>query len=181
VNDVSVFNFPQPNVNGANVDVMAAAGQYTEAQAQHIADFLAGNGQFAQQGQNWFQSASTLTTVAGVGGNANAFGTTITALRITITVHDGRSQYRLSAIVSPQGGATLNQTNATNATSAAATASARTTATSPLTNSTQPSSTASGTAAAAAASQSINYPFTLLQILEDDEIPQSPPAVVPPS
>ena len=181
VNDVSVFNFPQPNVNGANVDVMAAAGQYTEAQAQHIADFLAGNGQFAQQGQNWFQSASTLTTVAGVGGNANAFGTTITALRITITVHDGRSQYRLSAIVSPQGGATLNQTNATNATSAATTASARTTATSPLTNSTQPSSTASGTAAAAAASQSINYPFTLLQILEDDEIPQSPPAVVPPS
>jgi hypothetical protein len=181
VNDVSIFNYSQPNANGANADVMAAAGQYTDAQQQHVNDYLSGTGSYAQQGQNWFQNASTLATVAGAGGNANAFGTTITALRVNITVHDGRSRYRLSAVVSPQGGATTNQTAATNATSAAAAASAPGAAATSITNTSQPSATPTGANAAAAASQSINYPFTVLEMLEDDEIPQQPPAVVPPS
>jgi general secretion pathway protein K len=117
--------------------------------------------------------------VAGVGGNATAFGTTITALRILITVHEGRSKYRLSAVVAPQGGATINQTNATNATAAASGKSAA--ATTSVTNTSQPSSTASSAATAAAASQNLNYPFTLLEMLENDEIPQPPPAATPPS
>jgi hypothetical protein len=181
VDDISVFSFSQPNANGANADVMAAAGQYTDTQQQHVNDYLNGNGPYAQQGPNWFQNASTLATVAGAGGNANAFGTTITALRINITVHDGRSLYRLSAVVSPQGGATTNQTNATNATSGANAASAPAAASASITATNQPSSTASGAAASAAASQSINYPFTVLEMREDDEIPQPPSAVVPPS
>ncbi len=175
VNDVSIFTFSQPNVNGANADVLAAAGQYTDAQRQHISDYMAGDGQYAQQGKQWFTSSATLGSVAGLGGNASPFGATITALRILVTVHDGSSQFRLSAVVSPQGGATINQTSATNATSAATNASA-TTATS-VTNASQPSSTANSATAAAAASQSINYPFTLLEMLEDDEIPQPPPDV----
>jgi len=173
VNDVSVFTFAQPNVNGANADVMASVGQYTDAQRQHIDDYLAGTGQYAQLGQQWFQNSTTLASVAGLGGNAAPFGTTITALRILVTVREGRSQYRLSAVVAPQGGATINQTNATNATVAAGNASP-TTATS-VTNTSLPSSTASSAAAAAAASQSINYPFTLLEMLENDEIPEPPP------
>jgi hypothetical protein len=181
VNDVSIFNFPQPNANGANGDVMAAAGQYTDTQQQHLSDYLQGTGQFAQQGQNWFQNSATLAAVAGAGGNANAFGTTIAALRINITVHDGRSQYRLSAVVAPQGGATLNQTAAINATSAANASSSSATASPSITNTNQPSGMATNASTAAAASQSINYPFTLLEMLEDDEIPQPPPAVVPPN
>jgi general secretion pathway protein K len=181
VNDVSIFNFSQPNANGANEDVMAAVGQYTDAQRQHISDYLSGTGQFAQQGQNWFQNATTLGAVAGLGGNANVFGTTITALRINITVHDGRSEYRLSTVVAPQGGATLNMTNATNATSAAAGTSANPATTTSVTNAAQPSSTATSANAAAAASQSINYPFTVLEMLEEDEIPQQPPAPPPQS
>jgi|CZKI01.1.fsa_nt_gi hypothetical protein len=178
VNDVSIFTFSQPNVNGTNADVLASVGQYTDAQRQHISDYLAGTGQYAQLGQQWFQSSTTLASVAGLGGNAAPFGTTITALRILVTVHEGRSQYRLSAVVAPQGGATINQTNATNATAAATNASS-TTATS-VTSTSQPSSTASGAATAAAASQSINYPFTLLEMLENDEIPQPPPDVPQP-
>jgi general secretion pathway protein K len=178
VNDVSIFTFSQPNVNGANADVLASMGQYTDAQRQHINDYLTGTGQYAQLGQQWFQSSTTLGSVAGLGGNAAPFGTTITALRIVVTVHEGRSQYRLSAVVAPQGGATINQTNATNATAAATNASV-TTATS-VTNTSQPSSTASSAATAAAASQSINYPFTLLEMLENDEIPQPPPDVPQP-
>jgi general secretion pathway protein K len=173
VNDISLFNFSQPNANGANADVLGAEGQYTDAQRQHIGDYLTGTGQYAQEGRQWFQNAATLGAVAGLGGNAATFGTTISALRITITVHEGRSQFRLSAVVAPQGGATINQTAATNATAAASTASTATTTS--VTNATQPSSTASTAATAAAASQSINYPFTLLEMLEDDEIPQTPP------
>jgi hypothetical protein len=179
VNDVSIFNYSQPNANGANGDVMAAAGQYTDLQQQHVNDYLSGNGAYAQQGPNWFQNASTLATVAGAGGNANAFGTTITALRVNITVHDGHSVYRLSAVVSPQGGATINQTAATNATSAATAASASSTASTSITNTNQPTTTATGAATAAAASQSINYPFTVLEMVEDDDIPQAATTTLP--
>ncbi|HEY1794009.1 MAG TPA: hypothetical protein VGG34_13930 [Opitutaceae bacterium] len=174
VNDVSLFNYSQPNANGANADVMAAVGQYTDAQQQRVSDFLSGNGQYASQGNNWFQNASMLATVAGAGGNAGAFGTTITALRVNVTVHEGGSEYRLSAVVAPQGGATTNTTNATNSNAAPATATGSATPNS-ATNTSQPSSTATSAATSAAASQSINYPFTVLQLQENDEIPQPPP------
>jgi Type II secretion system (T2SS), protein K len=174
VNDVSLFNYPQPNSNGANPDVMAAVGLYTDSQVQHLNDYLTGAGQYAQQGQQWFKDTTTLGAVAGLGGNATQFGTTITALRVNITVHEGHSLYRMSAVVAPQGGATTNQTNAVNATAAASSASNP--ATTSVTNTAQPSTTATSANAATAAAQSINYPFTLLQVLEDDEIPQPPPA-----
>jgi len=173
VNDFSIFTFQQPNINGANADVMASVGQFTDVQQQHISDYVAGVGQYAQQGQQWFQNTGTLVSIAGLGGNASPFGTTISALRVLITVHDGRSQYRLSAVVAPQGGATMNQTQATNATNAASASS--TSATTSVASTAQPSQTATSAATSAAASQSINYPFTLLEMLEDDEIPLPPP------
>jgi hypothetical protein len=49
-----------------------------------------------------------------------------------------------------------------------------------VTNTAQPSATANSATAAAAASQSINYPFTLLEMVEDDDIPQAPPAAPTP-
>jgi Type II secretion system (T2SS), protein K len=178
VNDVSIFNYSQPNANGANEDVMASVGQYTDAQRQHIGDYLSGTGQYAQQGQNYFMNATTLGAVAGLGGNANVFGTTITALRVNVTVHDGRSQFRLSAVVSPQGGATINMTNATNPNSADS-SSSKTAAPTSVTATAKPSATATSAQTAAAASQSINYPFTILEMLEDDEIPLQPPPPLP--
>jgi hypothetical protein len=177
VDDVSVFNFPQTNSNGANPDVMAALGQYTSSQVQHLNDYLSGAGQYAQEGQQWFKDTTTLGAVAGLGGNATQFGTTITALRVNITVHEGHTVYKMSAVVAPQGGATVNQMNAVNATAAAKSASNPTTTS--VTASSQPSGAATSANTAAAAAQSINYPFTLLQVLEDDEIPQSPPAPPP--
>lgn len=178
VNDVSLFNFPQPNVNGANGDVLAAVGQYTDLQQQQVAAYLAGTGQYANQGQRWFQDLATFASVAGAGGNSSQFGTTISALRIQITVHDGRSQFRISAVVAPQGGATVNRTAAVNAYAAAAT-STTAAAPAPVASASQPSTSTNSAAAAAAASQSINYPFTVLEMLEEDEIPQNPPAATP--
>jgi Type II secretion system (T2SS), protein K len=173
VNDCSVFTFSQPDINGTNPDVMAAVGQFTDAQQQQIGGYLNGVGQFAQQGQQWFQNTSTVVAVAGLGGNANPFATTVSALRILVTVHDGQSQYRLSAVVAPQGGAGLNQTNAVNPANAASGSSASATAS--VASTAQPAQTASSATTAATASQSINYPFTILELLEEDEIPQTPP------
>jgi general secretion pathway protein K len=179
VNDCSLYVYSQPDANGANADVMAAVGQYTDTQQQHISDYANGTGQYANQGQQWFQNTTTLAAVAGLGGNAATFATTISALRVNITVHDGQSRYRLSVVVSPQGGATMNSTNATNAANAA-TGSAAAAATQ-LSSTAQPSSTATGAATASAASQSINYPFTILELVEDDDIPLPPPPPQPPS
>ena len=174
-NDVSIFNYSQPDSNAANADVLAAAGQYTDVQQEHIQDYLNGTGQYAQEGKQWFLNPTTLAAVAGIGGNSTVFGVTITALRINITVREGRSTFRLSAVVAPQGGATVNTANATNATSAANSSSVS--ATTSVTSASQPASTATAAATAAAASQSINYPFTLLEMVENDEIPQPPPPV----
>jgi hypothetical protein len=174
VNDVSLFTYALPNANSANADVMASVGQYTDVQRQKISDYLNGTGTYQSNGQEWFQNASTLASIAGLGGSGTSFGTTITALRILVTVTDGRSQFRLSAVVAPQGGATTNQTAAVNPT-AAASATSVAPATS-ITSPAQPTTTANGATASATASQSINYPFTLLEMLEDDEIPPSSPA-----
>ena len=173
VNDVSLYKYSQPDANGANADVMAAVGQFTDTQQQQIGDYLAGTGQNARQGPQWFQNTSSLSAVAGLGGNAAVFVSTISALRINITVRDGQSQYRLSVVVSPQGGAAINSTLAVNETVPATAAS--TAAANPLTSTAQPSATATSAATATAASKSINYPFTLLELVEDDDIPQAPP------
>jgi hypothetical protein len=121
----------------------------------------------------------TLASVAGLGGSAAPFVTTITALRINITVHEGKSQYQLSVVVAPQGGATLNQTNAVNATSGSTSASASTS--SSLTTSAAPSTTATAPTTAATAPQNISYPFTILELLENDQIPPPPPPPAPPT
>jgi len=177
VNDVSIFTFPHPNVNGANADVLTAAGNYTDVQEQHISDYLSGAGEYTQQGQQWFKDTTTLAGVAGVGGSAAQFTTSISALRILITVHEGRSQYRLSVVVAPQGGATLNQTVAVNATAGSPSGSAS--GSGSVTNTSQPSSSATTAQASAAASQNLNYPFTILELLEDDRIPLPPPLPPP--
>jgi len=177
VADFSIFNYRNPNVNSANPDVLAAAGQYTGVQQQHINDYLAGTGQFAQEGPQWFKDTTTLASVAGLGGSATPFTTTITALRIIITVHEGKSQYHLSVVVSPRGGATLNQTNAVNATSGRTGASASTGGT--ITSQAAPSSTTATPSTAATVPQNINYPFTILELLENDQIPPASPPPAP--
>jgi hypothetical protein len=179
VDDVSIFKYPQPNVNGANADVLAAVGQYADPQRQQMGDYLAGTGQYAQLGSQWFQNPTTVAAVAGVGGNANAFATTIAALRVNVTVREGKSSFRLSAVLAPQGGATLNQTAATNAAAAASNSSPASTTS--VTNAAQPAATATSAQTSAAASQSINYPYTVLEMLEEDDIPQPPPPVTPKS
>jgi hypothetical protein len=156
---VSLFNFRQTNMNGAKPDVLTGLGQFDDTQQQKIGEYLTGAGPYKTQGPAWFTDLATVRSLAGLAGNPSGFGTTISALRVLITVHEGQSVFRLSAVVAPlQNGATTVQTTAS---------AARTSTSGNAAPSTNPN--------AASNAKKLNYPFTLLEIRENDEIPPSPP------
>lgn len=182
--DVSLYRFPKPNLNSPKTDVLAALGQFDLTQTQKFADYLAGTGQYAQQGPAWFKSTNTARALVGRGGEPNAFATTISALRIVITVHDGASQFRLTAVVAPlQGGATSIVTNASevkaSSAEAAAAQSQASVKSAPATSAPSAVKKASADANNPANAKKLNYPFTLLEILENNEIPPAPPSSPP--
>lgn len=180
--DFSLFNYSRPNINGANSDVLTAVGQFSADQMQSMAQYLAGTSNLSTVNRTWFQNGSDITTIIGrLIGNASAFTTTVSALRINITVHDGRSQYRLSVVVSSaQGGANTVVTTATDVKQSAANAS-----TGEANNATQVNPTAQPTISptsaqtSAAQSQNTQYPFRILDIRENEDIPVAPPAPPP--
>jgi hypothetical protein len=170
---VSLFDFAKPNINGAKPETLTALGQYDPTQQQNLTDYLTGTGSYQTQGPGYFQNAAQAQSIAG-NGNTGAFVTTISALRILITVHEGSSQFRLAAVIAPlSGGATTVQTKAT---SKSATASASNTPP-PTQQQTQPNASQPNASQAgnSANSRNLRYPFTLLEIRENDEIPPAPP------
>ena len=179
---VSLLSFTKSNINGAKPDALLALGQFDLTQQQNVNDYIAGSGNYAVQGPGYFQNMTDAQRVAGPNGNLGAFATTISALRIFITVHDGSSQFRLAAVVTPQGGgATTTTTTATTTRAQTSAATNRTPgqqqaqANPAQQNNRQTTANTRQTGAA----RSINYPFTLLEIRENDEIPP-PPAPPPP-
>ena len=116
--DFSIFSFKQPNINGANADVLGGLGQFADTQQQAISDYLNGKGNYTTPsplGKQWFSDGSQLAGVVGGVGDPQAFGTAITALRILITVTQGTARFDLSVVVAPsKGGASIVTTNATN-------------------------------------------------------------------
>lgn len=170
---VSLYNFRQANLNGAPADVMTAVGQFDPTQLEKVSDYINGTGTYKSMGKQWFTDTNGIRQFVGGAGNPAGFTTTISALRISITVHEGQSSFRLSAVVAPlQNGATTVQTNAT-----AQRNQASASATQGVSAQPQPSSnpTASTNPTAASNAKKLNYPFTLLEIRENDEIPPSPP------
>ncbi len=161
----SLFDFKQSNLNAVSPDVLAAIGTYDKGQQQQFGDFLSGAGSYAQQGPGFFQSTSDAAGILGTKAMPAGFGTVIAALRVNITIHQGRSQFRLTAVIAPPNGATTVITKAappTDSTSSPTNPLPATTATPP------PSTTAPP-------APKLNYPFTLLEIRENVEIPPAPP------
>jgi general secretion pathway protein K len=183
VASVSLLDFTKPNINGAKAETLAAIGQYSEQQREGIADYLAGRGPYHTTGPQYLRDASQAQAIAGEGGNAGAFSTTISALRIMITVHEGKSEFRLNAVVTtPNGGAkvvteTATSQRATTSTTGAQTAEKRQQAPN-ATQANRPTTAANGQPTT---TQNLKYPFTLLEIRENDEIPPAPAAPPPPS
>jgi len=169
---VSLFNFRQTNINGAKPDVLTAVGEFDDTQKSKLGDYLAGTGQSALTGPAWFTATADARKFLGATGRAGQFGTTISALRIRLTVHDGRSEYRLNAVVSPQGaGATTVLTNATTTRANASDGQAASAA--DVSTTSKPTTTP--TSAATAAAPRLNYPFTLLELTENEPRPPPPP------
>jgi general secretion pathway protein K len=182
--DFSVFNFARPNLNGANTDVLAALGQFNDTQDGQIATRLGGSLANSKLVHPWFADNADLeSVVSSEVGNPRAFTYTVSALRILITVHDKADQFRLSAVVSPQGGgATTVQATATDVkASEAASNNGETTNTVSVTPKAQTTTTANNAQAAAAAATKANlqFPFRILEIIENDAIPNPPPPPPP--
>lgn len=182
---VSLLDFQRPNINGAKADTLAALGQFDDTQRQNLADYLRGTGTYLSQGPRFFGSPNEAQSIAGPTGDTGAFSSTISALRINLTVRDGRTEFKLSTVIAPPNGATTVQTTATAAraqTSAAAAQSATKQQNRP--NAAQATPRAGSNQASnqqnAAAKRNLKYPFTLLEIRENDEIPPPPPAPLNP-
>jgi hypothetical protein len=174
VASVSLFDFARSNINGAKPETLAAIGQFDPTQQAAMADFAARRGSFKDQ-EGYVRDTSQAQAVVGEGGNLRAFVTTITALRIFITVHEGKTEYRLAAVIAPPNGAkTVQQT----ATSQRTETSARSSQTAEQRQAAPDATRANAGATQASQNtnnQNLRYPFTLLEIRENDEIPPAPP------
>jgi general secretion pathway protein K len=178
-NDFSIFNFARPNVNGANGDVFAALGQFNAQQDTQIALRLSGTIASSKLVHPWFADAADLeTSIAADVGNPRSFAYTVSALRIVITVHDHAAQYRLSVVVAPAtGGARTVQATATDVKANEQTSASGEPVGTISVNSKAQTSTAATQAqqnAAQATAVNLKFPFTLLEILENDAIPNAP-------
>jgi general secretion pathway protein K len=171
---VSLLDFPRPNINGARTDLLAAVGQFNAMQQENITDFLRGTGTYKLKGPGYFQDAAEASRIAvGPGGVTTGFGATISALRINVLVIEGKMNFRLSAVIAPQGGAKAITTPAASqrpkdAGKAAQKAQEVAPKAAPVTT-TAAATRGVGNAAAGAAPKSLKYPFGLLEITEGGE------------
>ncbi len=183
VDSVSLLDFTKSNINGARPGALAALGQFNELQQQTLQQYLSGSGQYQNQGNGFIKDVTQAGAIIGPGGDTTAFSTTISALRIIITVHEGRSEFRVGAVVTPQnGGAKVVQVNATSQKKQTSSTSNQTAAQSPNAPSqSQSTSTSSSGSNQTGATANLRYPFTLLEIRENDEIPAAPSTPTPAS
>ena len=167
---VSLYDFTQPNLNGARDTTLAALGRYDAASIKMIADYLGGLGSYSRHGPAFFRTSQDVAGLVGQAAMSSRLGTQVRCLRITVTVREGSTSFRVSAVVAPPGGASLPPADAPTATTGS---------TPPTTNQNSSATNATGSTTSAATATtttstptqpSLNYPFTLLEIRENDEI-----------
>lgn len=171
---VSLLDFQRPNLNAARPDTLAVLGQFDETQRQNLSDYVSGRGLYESQGPAFFQRANDAQRIAGPSGNTGAFSTAISALRVTVTVIDGQTSFRLSAVIAPPDGATIVDTNAT-ATRTQASSGAQARGVRPARGDRTPAA-GQGRSGQPQVDQNLKYPFTLLEIRENDVMPLRFPA-----
>jgi general secretion pathway protein K len=175
VDSVSLFDFSQPNINTARMTTLAALGGYDESSVKMITDYLGGLGSYARQGPNYFRNAQDVAGLVGQAAASAKLGTQVRCIRVNVTVSEGSATFRVSAFVTLPGGAQLPPaTPATvSGTSTSSTTANDSTSAQNTSSSTEGSAAAATTSTTAAGSQTqstLNYPFTLLEIRENNEI-----------
>jgi hypothetical protein len=149
----SLYEFDTPNVNAALPDTLLVLGEYDDLQRTRIGDFVSGKGVYASKGAAFFKDPAEVSNVAS-GSSARAdFGVAISALWVTVTVVEGRGVFQLRALVAPPEGAKVASPK-------------QPTDAPPPPNPPNPPRTQATNAAPLA--PSLNYPFTVLEIREND-------------
>lgn len=158
----SLYKFTGTNLNAASPDVFAAFGVDDQHSVQEVQDYLKGSGAYALQGPQWFKSTQQAAPLLGGHSVPTGFSTEIRALRIRVKVRQGPSTYTMSVLVAPDPnsaqavGLSDLEKNKTEA--------ARTTNSPTATN------------ASSSDQKNLKYPFTLLEIRENDAIATPAPA-----
>ena len=155
----SLFDYPTLNLNAAPPDVLTALGLSDVSQQQRFREYLTGTGIYAHAGPAWLSSAPQAAQVLGTAALPPGTGTQVQALRINVTVREGRTEFRLTAVVASAGGAKVVSTTALSPHLVA-----------PKTAAPAPP------APAVAPAAELNYPFTLLEIRENPVMSAPPPA-----
>lgn len=168
VNAFSLYSYEKANINGGNPEALAALGITDESQRRRVQDYVLGTGTYARQGPGYFKNAGDVATLLGGNSPAGELSTQISALRIIVTVRQGHSSYRLNAVVSPQGGAAIASVNRDQADATKSGDQARQENARKAVPKTSAEAGMSG-------GKSLNYPFTILEIRENDEVASDTP------
>jgi hypothetical protein len=182
---VSLFKFTSPNTNAALPTTLAALGSYDDTNVQKITDYLGGLGSFTRQGPTWFRAQQDVASLLGPAASSK-LGTQVRCLRVNVTVHEGPTSFKLSAVVAAPGDAqpppANPQINADGDTTAATDQNSSPSRPTDASRSPPGTGGASGTGTGTGATSqttttTLNYPFTLLEIRENDEMvgPQAAP------
>jgi general secretion pathway protein K len=155
----SLYDYDSPNLNGNRLEPLLAQESIDAQQQSRVEEYLTGAGSYKTQGPGFFKSARSVAAVAGGQLAKLGYGFTVKALRITVTVRQGVSSFRLMAVVAPEGGAKVV------APSSAADAGA---------GSNKSATPASAAENAASKTADLKYPFTFLEIRENDSAVPSP-------
>jgi general secretion pathway protein K len=162
VDSVSLLDFQGINLNSIRPGVLDSLGVDSTHQ-QQMRDYLSGKGGNGMQGPGFFRNIGEASSYLGTDtSGAEGLGVEIKALRIIITVREGPSVFRLNTVVTPAPGGG---------------AKAITTKAAPK-NQTALSAAKSGSDAGSSSTQksgsstTLNYPFAILEIRENDELPK---------
>ena len=189
VQTVSLYDFQTPNINAAAPDLLGALGNLDPDLDQKLAGFLSGTDGYSTGGvPGYFANKNEINTLLGGGTPASQLGVTISALRIIVIVRQGaQASYRLNALVAIPGATTAKIPSSwtqQRASSGATQGSGATTARNAVTAGNQGSSRTSNSAittralaGAGATRRPLNYPYAILELRENDQIPPPPPII----
>jgi hypothetical protein len=153
---ISLFDFKETNLNGLSGNLLNDLGLIDAGQQRQFEDFRNGKGAHAREGPGFFENAADATRVLGAQA-LSGYGTQISALRIIVTVREGKTNFRLAVVVAPSGGAKAVQEVSVN--------TGENTVEQPPEKQEKAAPNANPEGA-----KKLNYPFTLLEIRENAEI-----------
>lgn len=174
---VSLYQFAGTNLNTAGAAVLLAAGwdqTQVDALQKHLGTVAAGT-----NAPPYFRSAADARRQLGK-VTLNGFGTQISCLRVIVTAREGAASMRLTALVAPPGAARLpsglvadpsNPANTSRGLASPARVAQASSVTQPAARGAAPGANPSQTGGNNPETNSLRYPFTVLEISESTPPP----------